>query len=63
MVSLTGAFSGTLMQFIFPCACYLKCFSDELSVSQKAGVWFMAIVGAIFGILATYVTLVEIFTQ
>ncbi|KAL5256649.1 hypothetical protein ACHWQZ_G011787 [Mnemiopsis leidyi] len=62
MVSLTGAFSGTLMQFLFPAACYLKCFKDSLSFCQRVGVWLLAICGAIFGALATYVTLVEMFS-
>ena len=61
MISLTGAFSGTLIQFIFPVACYLKCFSTELSTSARIGIWVMGVCGAVFGILATYVTLVEIF--
>ena len=62
LVSLTGAFSGTLMQFLFPAACYLKCFKDSLSRRQRIGVWLLAICGAIFGALATYVTLVEMFS-
>ncbi|XP_063674128.1 uncharacterized protein LOC134811281 [Bolinopsis microptera] len=62
LVSLTGAFSGTLMQFIFPAACYLKCFRDSLSLCQKLGMWLLAICGVIFGGLATYVTLIEMFS-
>lgn len=62
MVSLTGAFSGTLMQFIFPTACYLACFKEQMSLWQKTGMWFLAIGGSIFGLLATYVTLLEIFS-
>ena len=61
MVSLTGAFSGTLMQFIFPAACYLKCFKGKMSRFEWVGMWVIAVCGAIFGCLATYVTLLEMF--
>jgi len=62
MVSLTGAFSGTLMQFIFPIACYLKLFRDSLGLAEKCTMYFIALCGTIFGVLGTYITLSEMFS-
>ena len=61
VMSLIGSFLTLTVSVIFPSACYLKMFEDDISEGEKALNWSIMLVGGFCVVAGSYSALGEIF--